>query len=244
MSLPRAAAAAGRPRERPAGDPRPDAPAATTGRGRSRTAAGRRRGRPPGRTNTRQDVLDAARRVFADRGYQHASLRAIAADAGVDAGMVRHFFGSKAGLFQAAMDLPFDPDAVLPVLLAPGLDGLGERVVRFFLSVWDDPQTRGPFLTLIRSVTSHEESARMFRDFITEQVLVKVAAAIDRPNARLRATLVGSQLVGLGMVRYVVGVEPLASAGTDEVVAAVAPTIQRYLTGDLSELAPSGDVGD
>ena len=195
--------------------------------------AARQRGRPRGRTNTRQDVLDAARRVFADRGYQHASLRAIAAEAGVDAGMVRHFFGDKAGLFRATMELPFDPAAVLPVLLGPGLDGLGERVVRFFLTVWDDPATRGPFLALIRSVASHEESARMFREFITEQVLAKVAAAIGRPNAPLRATLVGSQLVGLAMVRYVVQAEPLASASADEVVAAVAPTVQRYLTGEI-----------
>lgn len=199
---------------------------------------GRQRGRPPGRTNTRQDVLDAARRVFADRGYQHASLRAIAAEAGVDAGMVRHFFGDKAGLFRAAMELPVDPATILPVLLGPGLDGLGERVVRFFVSVWDDPVARGPFLSLIRSVAGHEESATMFRQFITEQMLGPLAAAIGRPNARLRATLVGSQLVGLAMVRYVVKVEPLASASADQVVAAVAPTIQRYLTGDVSDLSP------
>jgi AcrR family transcriptional regulator len=196
--------------------------------------AARQRGRPPGRTNTRQDVLEAARRVFAERGYQHASLRTIAAEAGVDAGMVRHFFGDKAGLFQASMQMPFDPELVLPVLVGPGLDGLGERVVRFFLSVWDDEATRGPFLTLIRSVTSHEESARMFREFVTEQILGRVAAAIDRPNAPLRATLVASQLVGLAMVRYVVKAEPLASASGEEVVAAVAPAVQRYLSGPLT----------
>jgi predicted RNA-binding Zn ribbon-like protein len=115
-------------------------------------------------------------------------------------------------------------------------------VVRFFVSVWDDPATRGPFLTLIRSVSGHEESARLFREVVTEQVLGRVAAAIDRPNARLRASLVASQLAGLAMVRYVVGIEPLASAPTDEVVAAVAPTIQRYLTGDVSDLG--GGVGD
>jgi AcrR family transcriptional regulator len=197
----------------------------------------RPRGRPPGRTNTRQDVLDAARRVFADRGYQHASLRAIAAEAGVDAGMVRHFFGDKAGLFRAAMQLPVDPAQLLPVLLGPGLDGLGERVIRFFVSVWDDPQARAPFLSLIRSVAGHEESAAMFRQFVTEQVLGPLAAAIGRPDARLRATLVASQLVGLVMVRYVVRVEPLASAPVDRVVAAVAPTVQRYLTGDISDLS-------
>jgi AcrR family transcriptional regulator len=182
-------------------------------------------------------VLDAARRVFADRGYQHASLRAIAAEAGVDAGMVRHFFGDKAGLFRAAMQLPVDPAQLLPVLLGPGLDGLGERVIRFFVSVWDDPQARAPFLSLIRSVAGHEESAAMFRQFVTEQVLGPLAAAIGRPDARLRATLVASQLVGLVMVRYVVRVEPLASAPVDRVVAAVAPTVQRYLTGDISDLS-------
>ena len=196
---------------------------------------GRQRGRPPGRTNTRQAVLDAARQVFAEHGYQQASLRAIAAEAGVDAGMVRHFFGDKAGLFRAAMELPIDPGAVLPALLEPGVDGLGERVVRFFLSVWEEPTARGPFLAVIRSVSGHEESAAMFREFITDQVLVRVAAALDRPNARLRATLVASQLIGLAMVRYVVQVEPLASAPADQVVAAVAPTVQRYLTGDLGE---------
>jgi AcrR family transcriptional regulator len=202
--------------------------------GAAATRAGRQRGRPPGRSNTRQAVLDAARRAFAEHGYHQASLRSIAAEAGVDAGMVRHFFGDKAGLFRAAMELPFDPRAVLPVLLGPGVDGLGERVVRFFLTVWEDPAARGPFLALIRSVTGHEESAVMFREFITDQVLVRVAAAIDRPNARLRASLVGSQLIGMVMIRYVVKVEPLASADVDEVVAAVAPTVQRYLTGDIA----------
>ena len=198
---------------------------------------GRPRGRPPGRSNTRQAVLDAARQVFAEHGYQQASLRTIAAEAGVDAGMVRHFFGDKAGLFRAAMELPIDPAQMLPALLAPGVDGLGERVVRFFLSVWEEPASRGPFLTLVRSVSGHEESAAMFREFITDQVLVRIAAAIDRPNARFRATLVGSQLIGMAMVRYVVRVEPLASAPVDQVVAAIAPTVQRYLTGDIGDAA-------
>ena len=198
---------------------------------------GRQRGRPPGRSNTRQAVLAAARQVFADNGYQQASLRAIAAQAGVDAGMVRHFFGDKAGLFRAAMELPIDPRVVLPALLAPGVDGLGARVVRFFLTVWEEPAARGPFLAVIRSVSGHEESAAMFREFITDQVLVRIAAALDRPDARLRATLVASQLIGMAMVRYVVRVEPLASAPVDQVVAAIAPTVQRYLTGDIGDAA-------
>lgn len=194
----------------------------------------RSRGRPPGRANTRDDVLDAARRVFAERGYRAASLRAIAAEAGVDAGMVRHFFGDKDGLFRAAMQLPVDPSVVLPMLLGPGLDGVGERVVRFFVSVWDEPVSRGPFLALVRSVASHEESAAIFREFITERVLVRIAGELDRPEAELRASLVASQLVGLAMVRYIIRIEPLASADADQVVAAVAPTVQRYLTGEVA----------
>jgi AcrR family transcriptional regulator len=195
---------------------------------------GRQRGRPPGRTNTRQDVLDAARLVFAERGYAAASLRAIAARAGVDAGMVRHFFGDKDGLFRAAMELPVDPSLVLPALLEPGLAGLGERVVRFFVTVWDEPATGGSFVALIRSVASHEESATMFREFVTERVLGRIAAALDQPDAPLRASLAASQLVGLAMARYVIRVEPLASAPREQVVAAMAPTLQRYLTGDVA----------
>jgi AcrR family transcriptional regulator len=197
----------------------------------------RRAGRPPGRSNTREAVLDAARRTFAARGYEAASLRAIAAEAGVDPGMVRHFFGSKAGLFQAAMALPIDFEQVVPMLLAGGLDGIGERLVRFFVTMFESTADRNPFISLLRSAVTHEDFARTFREFMTEQVLGRVAAAVALPDARLRAALVGSQMSGLVLLRYVIGVEPLASADTDTLVAAVAPTIQRYLTGDLG-LAP------
>jgi AcrR family transcriptional regulator len=178
-------------------------------------------------------VLDAARRAFAARGYEAASLRAIATDAGVDPGMVRHFFGSKAGLFQAALELPVDVERLVPMLLADGLDGIGERLVRFFLSVFDSAADRNPFISLMRSAVTHEESARMFREFVTEQLLGKVAAAVGAPDARLRASFVGSQMAGLVLMRYVIRLEPLASADQDTVVAFVGPTVQRYLTGDL-----------
>jgi AcrR family transcriptional regulator len=190
-------------------------------------------GRRPGAGNTREDVLAAARRLFAERGYDAASLRAIAAAADVDPGMVRHFFGNKAGLFRAVMHFPIDFETAVPALLAGGPDGLGERLARFLLSIWEDPANRGPALAMIRSAVSHEESARMLREFITEQLLARVAAVLDRPEPRLRATLTASQAVGLIMTRYVVRVEPLASADVETIVAAVAPTFQRYLTGEI-----------
>ncbi len=193
-----------------------------------------RTGRRPGESDTRADILTAARRAFAQRGYDNATMRGIARDADVDPALVHHYFGSKQGLFVAAMEFPIDPAAVLPGLLAPGLDGLGDRLVRFFLSVWESTGDKSPFLALIRGAVSHEESASLLREFIGREVLGRVAAAVDATEPELRATLVGSQMVGLAMARYVIRIEPLASADVETVVAAVAPTIQRYLAGSLT----------
>lgn len=201
---------------------------------------GRRPGRPPGSGTTRQALLDGARRVFADRGYDAASVRAIAAEAGVDPGMVRHFFGGKAGLFQATLELPVDLEQAVPAVLAGGLDGLGERLTRFVVRLFDAPSDRAPFVALIRSAVTHEESARLFREFVGEQLVSRIAAAVGTPDARLRGTLVGSQVAGMVLLRYIIRVEPLASADPEQVVAALAPTMQRYLTGEISRADRAG----
>ncbi len=193
-----------------------------------------RSGRRPGESDTRAAILTAARHAFAERGYDGATVRAIAREARVDPALVHHFFGTKDDLFAAAIQFPVNPAAVLPGLLAPGVDGLGERLLRFFLSVWEGPGGPSPFLALIRGAVSHEESAALLREFITREVLGRVAAAVNQEQPELRATLAGSQFVGLAMVRYVIRLEPLASADPEAVVAAVAPTIQRYLTGPLA----------
>ena len=152
--------------------------------------------------------------------------------------MVRHFFTDKAGLFRAAMELPIDPQAVLPELLAGPRDGLGERLLRWFLEQWDAAGEHSPMVMLVRSAVTHEESTRLLREFVTEQVLGRLAAAMDTPDRALRASLVGSQMIGLIMARYVVRVEPLASANRETLIAAVAPTLQRYLTGPIG---PAGN---
>jgi AcrR family transcriptional regulator len=193
-----------------------------------------RTGRRPGASATREAILEAARESFAERGYFETSVRAVAARAGVDAALVHHYFGTKDRLFAAAMELPFDPAAIAPVLLEPGLDGLGERLVRFFLRVWDQPSSRARIQAILRNALSHDAAAALLRDVITREVLGRVAAAVDTPDAPLRASLVGAQLVGLGLARYIIRLEPLASADPEVVVASVAPAIQRYLTGDLA----------
>lgn len=197
-----------------------------------------RTGRRRGPSDTRAAILDAARQSFAERGFSDTSVRAVAARSGVDAALVHHYFGTKDGLFAAAMELPLDPAAVVPALVEPGLEGLGERLVRFYLQVWEEPASRARMQGILRSALSHDAAAALLRDFVTRAVLGRVAAAVDAPDARFRASLAGTQLVGLGMLRYIIRVEPLASAEPETVVAVIAPTLQRYLTGDLTPAEP------
>lgn len=192
----------------------------------------RRRGRRPGGEDTRLALLDAAREVFVERGYDGATVRAIAGRAGVDPAMVNHWFGGKEGLFAAAIRLPIDPAAIVEELTAGGPDGLGERIVRRFVSVWD-AAGGGQLTAIMRSVSSHEESARMLREFISRVMFGRITRGLPVDRPELRAALCGSQIAGLGMVRYVLRLEPLASADPDTVAAVVGPTLQRYLTGPL-----------
>jgi AcrR family transcriptional regulator len=179
-------------------------------------------------------VLAAARTAFAERGFDGASIRVIAADAGVDPALVHHYFGSKDKLFLAAIHAPVDPEELLPEVLAGGTADLGANVVRLLLRVWDGP-ARAAGLALVRSAVSNEWTARLLREFLVVQVLRRVVGTLDLPaaEAEARGSLVASQLIGVVMTRYVLRVEPLASASPDELVAAVGPTVQRYLTGEV-----------
>lgn len=194
---------------------------------------GRRRGRRPGGADTRGQLLDAARVEFAEWGYEKATVRKIAERAGVDAAMVNHWFGGKEALFTAALDIPVNPAEILTEILPGDPDRLGERIAERFLTVWDS--TGGvPLAAIIQSVASHDAAARLLREFVTTVLVGRVVAAVAPDQPELRASLCGSQLFGVGLVRYVLKLEPLASADHATVVAAVAPTLQRYLTGPLT----------
>ncbi len=198
----------------------------TTGRGRRRGSA-----------DTRGRILEAARASFAERGFDGATMRDVAARAGVDAALVHHYFGSKQQLFVAAMELPIDFAAEVPRLLDGPASRIGERFTGFVLDLWDRPEVRPLLLGLVRSATTDPVAGAMMRRLLEEGPLLAIAAALDRPDARLRASLAGSQFIGLLLARYVVGVEPLASAEREAVVTAVGPTIQRYLVGDIGARA-------
>jgi AcrR family transcriptional regulator len=188
-----------------------------------------RTGRRPGAAGTRERILAAARAHFSEAGYDGATVRSIASLAGVDPALISHYFGSKEGVFLAAVEFPADPAEFIPRLLEPGVDGLGERLVRFFLRTWDSP-AGSPMLALIRSVVASERAAVALREFVSREVLARLAAAIQLDRPQLRAGLAASQLVGMAMLRYVVKVEPFASAGEDEIAAWLGPALQRYLT--------------
>ena len=195
-------------------------------------SAPRRRGRRPGGGDTRAALLDAARVVFAERGYDGATVRAIAERAGVDPAMVNHWFGGKEPLFVAALDLPVDPAAALSEVLPGDPEHLAERILSRFLQTWDATGA-AQLSALIQSIASHDAAAGLLREFITRVLVGKVLAVVAPDRPELRATLCGTQMFGLAFVRYVLKVEPLASADHATVIAAVAPNLQRYLTGPL-----------
>ncbi len=258
----------------------------------------RRSGRRAGESGTREAILAAARAQFAARGYDGATIRAIAAAAAVDPALVHHFYGSKEQLFVAAMRLPVVPSEVLTAALAAGSRdpavSPGVHMVRTVLGVWEREDVRGPFLGLLRSAVTSEQAAGMLREFITEAILGPVAAAaaggaggsgrpdksggsdessrpddssgpddIDSPGGacgpagpggpgraaaagadqarpEFRAALAASQMVGLALTRYVLALGPIAAASADDLAAAIGPTLERYLAGDIR--APGGST--
>lgn len=199
-------------------------------------ATPRRRGRPS-RTDSadapaaRDRILDAAREEFSERGYDKTSVRGIAKAAGVDSALVHHYFGTKEQVFEAAVEVAFSPVLVVREAVVEGpLDGVGERMTRAIFGLWENPATRTPLLAIVRSAVNNEAAAAVFRRLVSSQLLYRIARKLDLPDAELRAELAAAQLVGTAMLRYVIKVEPLASADLEQIIARVAPVVQAHLT--------------
>jgi len=194
-----------------------------------------RSGRRPGTSDTKDAILHAARRTFGDRGYDAASIRAIASAASVDPALVHHYFGSKQQLFLAAVNAPIDPGEILSRVIDGDRADLGHRLVRTFVAVWDGPAGIAA-AAMLRSAIGNEWAGKLFREFIVTQLLRRVRSelGLDTADAPLRMSLVAGQMAGLAMVRYVLLIEPLASAPAEVIVASIGPTVQRYLIGDLA----------
>ncbi|WP_336086728.1 TetR/AcrR family transcriptional regulator [Nocardia sp. SSK8] len=197
---------------------------------------GRRSGRRPGKVDTKAAILDAARTRFAESGFDKTSIRAVAADAGVDPALVHHYFGTKQQLFATVVQFPADPEVTLSTIDAAPLDELGATIVRAVVTVWDSPAGPG-VVAMARSMIAGEPTlARSFLlEVVLERVRARIATAADDGHARV--ALVAAQMVGLLITRKVIGLEPLASMPLPEVVAAIGPSMQRYLTGEIGAAA-------
>jgi AcrR family transcriptional regulator len=186
------------------------------------------RGRRPGPSHTRDEILAAARRLFAQRGFQGTTMRGIAAEAGVNAALVHHYYGNKEQLLIAAMNLPLNPAVVIEQLRDAGpREQLGERIVRFFVRTWRDPSTGQPLQALLRAAAATDTSAASMRQFLENVMVPRVAGLLDVPPLRVAGAF--SQLIGFALAGTILRVEPLASASEDDLVALLAPSVQRYL---------------
>jgi len=190
-------------------------------------------------------VLQAARVAFASRGYAVTTIKSVAAAAGVAPAVVRSLYENKDRLFTAAMRLPFDPADAVPDLLAPGLSGMGERVVRLTLTLVADEAVRRDLVRLLRSDAaagatvdgSTVDQLRAVSEFLSATVVDRVVAAVGVPDARLRVSVISSYLMGIITARYVMKLEPLASATDEEIVAMVGPAIQALLDPTMNRKA-------
>ncbi len=191
-----------------------------------------RRGRRPGAPDTRAAILGAARERFAASGFAGTTIRAVATEAGVDAALVHHYFGTKEDLFLAALELRVDPRVALLPVVEGGVVGAGERLMRTFVQVWDDEANRLPLMAVFRGVVE-PTGQQLVRDGLFRIVLGPMGRGLGLDEPDRRMSLVASQLMGVVLMRYLMRVEPLASMPADELVATYAPTLQRYLADPL-----------
>ncbi len=178
-------------------------------------------------------VLDTARGMYARQGYLNTTVKGVAAAAGVAPDLVRRYYANREELFAAAMRLPTDPATAIATLLAPGIDGLAERLVRVTLRMLDEPETRDQIAAMVRDGAGAAKASAPLREFLESVIVDRVAAALRVPDARMRVTLAVSYVVGVAGSRYVLRMEPLASASEDEVVRLVAPAVQAALSGPV-----------
>ena len=212
----------------------------------------RRTGRRPGVSGTREEILKAARQRFAEYGYSGATIRGIAADAHVGAALVHHFYGTKEQLFTAAMRMPVVPSEVLAKALGPegerSATETGDRLIRAALAMWEIEELRESFLGLLRSSMTDEQALRLLKEFLREALIGTIARTAGPAGEQAvpadmdyRASLMASQMLGLGLSLYLMEFEPLTEASRSDLAAAIGPTLQRYLTGPVRAEGPDAE---
>ena len=194
--------------------------------------------RSQGSPDARQAILGAARELFAELGFERTTMRAVGTRAAVDPALIYHYFGDKDGLLAAAVEPPVDLVAALAGI-ADDPGRAGEEIVRRVIGLWENrPDVRARMLAMLRTALSHDHAAQLLRDILRAALLGALGDVLAGDQRELRAALVGSHLGGLALARYVLKLPGTASATTEDLVQAVGPTVQRYLTGPLSPAQP------
>ncbi|PYC87628.1 TetR/AcrR family transcriptional regulator [Streptomyces tateyamensis] len=201
------------------------------------------RGRRPGSPDTRAAILEIARRRFLADGYQRVTLRSVAAEAGVDLALISYFFGSKKGLFGAALALAVNPAEAAARAMEGELASLPQRVLRTLLTVWDSPEAGPPLLALLRDVVQDEGHAALLRGVVEREIIDRLAARIGGADAHRRAAAFGALLAGVITARYLVRLEPIASMTVDEIVRHLGPSARVALFGPVGAPGKTGGPG-
>jgi AcrR family transcriptional regulator len=201
--------------------------------------ARRRGGRRPGSSSSRERILKIARVAFPANGYAGTSLRGIARDAGVDPSLIVQFFGSKAGLFGAVVEWPFDASEIGAQIREVPARQVGEYAARVFIGHWDRDEHRNPIISLIHAALDDGAAAAMLAEFITVNLTVPMVERVGADHPHLRAAMLASQLLGFGLSRYVLAFDALASARNEDLVAVLGATLQHTCTAALAGPGPS-----
>ncbi|MBB2893759.1 TetR family transcriptional regulator [Flexivirga oryzae] len=208
------------------------------------TTSGKRQGRRPGRPDTREGIVDSARKLFAEKGFARSSVRAIAHDAGVDPALITHYFGSKEGLFQATLDLPIRPEEIVERIGDGSAEDLPQRVIETFLGVWEGEDTGPAMLAVLRRGLTDPAQVDLLRQIMTQHVMASPIATFvgrDSEDTRLRISLAMTQLLGVVIARKVLGFAPIAELSRDQLAAFLLPAVTHAFYGDLDVPATTPD---
>lgn len=193
----------------------------------------RGRGRPrKGASDSREAILVAATELFTSQGYDATSIRAIAVRANVDPSLVLHYFGSKSDLLAASLGSPFRPDVGIPLLIEGDPATLGERIIRYILSEWENPAVQQRTALVLRSSLTSPAAAALLAEFLNREIISRIGSLLAGENVEFRLGLVSSQIAGLIVGRYVLKVPPLVNASPEQLIEHLGETVQRYLCGD------------
>ena len=195
----------------------------------------KRSGRRGPEADLRSVILNAARPLFAERGYRDTTMRAVAQSAGVDVALVAYYFGNKEGLFTESMNIPVHPEELIGHAFADGLGAAGPRLVEMFLGLFESPVTGPALVGMLRSAVGHESTRKAFSEFVSTEILRHYEELMPGPDTQRRMMLVGSQLIGMAMLRFVLRIEPMVERPRDQLVADVGAAVQRHLTGELAD---------